>query len=490
MGCDATYMGDAQQKIVSACGQAELSAYIPVLEAACSAAQISGQPMSCDAIAGKKYAAPAADAGGGTCDAGAPKLFSYSGTATADGRSARMSFSVAGTAVTGGTLHADSVCSTNIHLNSTDVTFTGTLSGTWESPNGSIYATWAGGDYACDGTLLTPVEGYPTSGSLTISMLGSVVQLQRIISGAEPYQFAATNQQYTPPSATCSAPPAPDSGVRDSSSGSDALGPVCTKLAACCPTITDLPLLRQDCVTTLSNGMGDSGCQITWNSLTRLGYCTSDGTGGTLGTGGSLGTGGTLGTGGALGTGGTKTDGGAVPFGTGGAKTDGAIGTPGTGGVKTDGAIDVGGIVGTGGTSGSPTAEQYLLKMDSIQGVSYNPPQLTLFTLAKASTITRVMTYHYAATIGTQTPYLAFRDTTTNAIYGPWLVVGYKSFNSALGGTRTDPTNVAGPPDNYWVAYPAAVVPAGTYQVIDSVPATWAYTADLGNRGVAFVYGY
>jgi hypothetical protein len=35
-----------------------------------------------------------------------------------------------------------------------------------------------------------------------------------------------------------------------------------------------------------------------------------------------------------------------------------------------------------------------------------------------------------------------------------------------------------------------SVIPAGTYQVIDSEPATWAYTSDLGNRGVTWIYGW
>jgi hypothetical protein len=377
MNCYAAFMDNAQQKIINACGQAELDAYIPVVQAACSASVSSGTAMNCGAIAGKTYAARSPDAGG-TCDAGAPMKFTYSGTATADGRSAQLEFTIAGTAVTGGRLTASPVCSPNIHLNRTDVSFTGTLVGAWESPTGVITATWTGGDYACDGTLLTPAEGYPTSGSLAISMVGTTVSLQRIITNAEPYQFTATNQKYTPPTATCGPPPAVDSGARDSSpsdvrlqdssapevspldsridvggpydsarevspidssidvsisydgsprevspldssidvsgtydsslreaslfdssarevtpqdrvsdlggtqdstvrdSSGDALGPVCTKLAACCPTITDIPALRQDCVTTLSNGLGDTGCQITWNSLTRLGYCVAD----------------------------------------------------------------------------------------------------------------------------------------------------------------------------------------------------------------------
>jgi hypothetical protein len=273
MNCYAAFMDNAQQKIVDACGQAELDAYIPAVQNACSA---SGAAMDCSAIAEKRYAAPQSDAGGGTCDAGAPMSFSYSGTATADGRSAQLSFSINGTAVTAGSLYASAVCGSSIHLNSTNVAFNGTLSGSWESPSGVINASWTGGDYSCEGTQLTADMGYPTSGSLTISMVGGKVQLQRIISGAEPYEFLASGRTYTPPSATCSTPK-PDgstSGGSDARTSADALGPVCTKLAACCATITDIPALQSQCYTAVSNGTGDSGCQIGLNDVTRLGYCT------------------------------------------------------------------------------------------------------------------------------------------------------------------------------------------------------------------------
>jgi hypothetical protein len=262
MGCSAVNMDSAAQKISDACGQAELAAYVPVVQTACSAAKSSGVVMDCSSIAGNSYADPGT--GGGTCDAGAPMSFSYSGTATADGRAAQLSFTLSGTTVTGGKLYASAVCLSNIHLNSTNVSFGGILIGSWESPGGSINATWTGGDYACDGTHLTPDMGYPTSGSLTI----------RMISNAEPYEFSPSGRTYSPPSATCSSPK-PDGGTGGSDAlvTKDALGPICTQLAQCCPTITDLPALRSDCNTTLSNGMGESGCQITWHSLTRLGYC-------------------------------------------------------------------------------------------------------------------------------------------------------------------------------------------------------------------------
>ena len=210
--CYAAFMDNAQKKIVDACGQSELDAYIPAVQNACNASTSSGVAMDCGAIAGKTYAGtpsgtgPQSDAGGGTCDASAPMSFSYSGTATADGRAAQLSFTISGTSVTAGTLYASGTCSNNIRLTTTNVSFTGFLSGSWESPSGSISASWTGGDSVC-GTQLTSVDGYPTSGSLTIGMVGGKVQLQRIITSAEPYEFSASGAKYTPPSATCTSLP-------------------------------------------------------------------------------------------------------------------------------------------------------------------------------------------------------------------------------------------------------------------------------------------
>lgn len=147
-----------------------------------------------------------------------------------------------------------------------------------------------------------------------------------------------------------------------------------------------------------------------------------------------------------------------------------------------------GGTAGTRGTS--PQVETVLFKMESVQGVAYNPPLPTVFVLNASSYITRVMTYHYSATLGTKAQSVGFMDASTGTIYGPWSVVGYKSFNATAGVSKSDPSNVAGPPDNYWVAYPGVVVPAGTYQVVDSDSATWSYTADQGNRGLTWIWGW
>jgi hypothetical protein len=247
MNCYAAFMDNAQAKIVNACGQAELDAYIPAVQAACSANRTD---MDCDAVAGKKYADSDPDAGAGAqCDGGVAMKFSYSGTATADGRSAELEFSLSGTAVTGGRLQATAVCGSNIQLPRTDVSFTGSLSGTWESATGSIAATWTGGESSCDGTKLTAAAGYPTSGSLTIKMVGGKVQLLRAISDALPYEFTATNKTYAPSTTCADAGVAGKSGSSGSSAGtggsiggrggsSSGTGG-CAALQACCNSMTD-----------------------------------------------------------------------------------------------------------------------------------------------------------------------------------------------------------------------------------------------------------
>jgi hypothetical protein len=173
----------------------------------------------------------------------------------------------------------------------------------------------------------------------------------------------------------------------------------------------------------------------------------------------------------------------------------GAGGNTGLGGATSSGkGTVVRGSAGSQAAGGSFSAnqspEKNLLKMESVQVVSYNPPQVTTFELDRAYTITRIWTYHRASTIGNRRATIALKEIRTGGTFGPWPVVGYRTFNGTLGATQNDPGNIPGPPDDYWMAYPGVLIPPGTYQVIDSDPSTWAYTADLADRGVCWVYGY
>ncbi len=183
-GCSTATMGNAMAKVSAACTAASTSAYFPWVESACSA-----KTLDCNNL--PKFVTP------GDLSCAPPKDFSYSGTATADGRSATLDFTIKGTAVSG-KLHANNVCQPSIHLTSTDFTFTGTLAGTWEGNGSVITGNWTGGDFDCDGKIMA---GYPTAGSVTILQTGTKISLKRISNGWE-YAFTTSGQVYSPPACT------------------------------------------------------------------------------------------------------------------------------------------------------------------------------------------------------------------------------------------------------------------------------------------------
>ncbi|MBU1174524.1 MAG: carboxypeptidase-like regulatory domain-containing protein [Alphaproteobacteria bacterium] len=72
----------------------------------------------------------------------------YDGEAAGDGRRARLDLSFDGNVVTG-TMWIQSVCEQNIHLGGADLNLRATLSGVWESKEGSIDGTWEGTEHFC-----------------------------------------------------------------------------------------------------------------------------------------------------------------------------------------------------------------------------------------------------------------------------------------------------------------------------------------------------
>ncbi len=194
-GCSTATMGNATAKVSTACSSASTSAFFPWVENACVA-----KTMDCNSL--PKFVTP------GDQSCALPKTFSYAGTATADGRAAQLDLTFKGTTVTG-KLHADNVCQPDIHLTSTDITFNATLAGTWEGNGSVIIGSWTGGDYDCDGKI---VSSYPTSGMVTILQSGTKISLKRISNGWN-YAFSASGQVYNPP--PCSA----DASSGDASQG-------------------------------------------------------------------------------------------------------------------------------------------------------------------------------------------------------------------------------------------------------------------------------
>lgn len=107
-------------------------------------------------------------------------------------------------------------------------------------------------------------------------------------------------------------------------------------------------------------------------------------------------------------------------------------------------------------------------------GVVNQPRATTTFTVASATTITGVQTYHWNAGRG-KTPGTIKLTASDGKTYGPWQATG----SDGQGGVKSA----------FWQAYPQASIPAGTYTIVDSDPATWSNNVQSGYRGFALVQG-
>ncbi|MFB3764719.1 MAG: hypothetical protein ACE14P_05660 [Methanotrichaceae archaeon] len=109
-------------------------------------------------------------------------------------------------------------------------------------------------------------------------------------------------------------------------------------------------------------------------------------------------------------------------------------------------------------------------------GVDNDPPNPTVFTLDAPYVITKIGTYHWNNGAGA-TPGTIGLKGKDGTIYGPWHATG----EPGQGGVQ----------DAYWIAsIPDGLdLTAGTYEVIDSDPLTWAYNSESENCGVVSVIG-
>lgn len=123
-----------------------------------------------------------------------------------------------------------------------------------------------------------------------------------------------------------------------------------------------------------------------------------------------------------------------------------------------------------------------LLDQMSIQGVSNDPPVKTILTLSGSAHITKMLTYHWNYGSGDTPGTLSLKDTVSGTVYGPWTAQGNNT------GSLT--TATSSPPYLYWFVQPNADIPAGAYELVDSQPSTWAYTPDMGNKGLSIIYGW
>ena len=124
------------------------------------------------------------------------------------------------------------------------------------------------------------------------------------------------------------------------------------------------------------------------------------------------------------------------------------------------------------GTSEGTTAPK-LGEIGSIQGVSNGPRAPTVLKLP-AARITAIMTYHWNNATGAAPGTIGLRSA-DGTLYGPFRTTG----SPGQGGV----------PNAYWTAVINYRIPAGTYTVVDSSPATWAWASDTGGRGMVTVWG-
>ncbi len=127
------------------------------------------------------------------------------------------------------------------------------------------------------------------------------------------------------------------------------------------------------------------------------------------------------------------------------------------------------------GQDAAPAKSAVLFDNGNIAGVSNGPSQPTRFSLNATHVITLIQDYHWNNARGATPGTIALRDA-EGRIYGPWQSVG----SPGQGGV----------PNAYWTAHPGEILPAGSYTVIDSHPASWSRNGGSQQRGFTRVEGY
>jgi hypothetical protein len=119
---------------------------------------------------------------------------------------------------------------------------------------------------------------------------------------------------------------------------------------------------------------------------------------------------------------------------------------------------------------------QRLFTLNNPHAVQNHPVRETVMTLSTSAVLTKIVTYHWNNGAGTSAPGTILLRSQSGKVFGPWQAEG----EPGQGGV----------PNAYWVCYPNLSVPAGTYRVIDSDPATWSQNAVSGHAGMSWAEGY
>jgi len=125
------------------------------------------------------------------------------------------------------------------------------------------------------------------------------------------------------------------------------------------------------------------------------------------------------------------------------------------------------------GSAGKPLDEPVkVLDTMNVAGVYNRPTAPTTFSVNRPHLVTFISTYHWNNARGAAGGTIALQGS-DGKTYGPWKV----STRPGQGGA----------PNAYWEVSPNIVIPAGTYTIIDSDPATWSQNQQSGGRGMAEV---
>jgi hypothetical protein len=118
--------------------------------------------------------------------------------------------------------------------------------------------------------------------------------------------------------------------------------------------------------------------------------------------------------------------------------------------------------------------ESTLLEVSDRAGKLKGGASEPTFTIDAPYLVTIIETFHWNGGRGA-TPGTIRLLTEGGDVMGPWQATG-----------RPGPGDVA---DAYWVVEPGVVLPAGTYRIVDSEPATWTHSSWTKGLGYAEVRG-
>lgn len=111
----------------------------------------------------------------------------------------------------------------------------------------------------------------------------------------------------------------------------------------------------------------------------------------------------------------------------------------------------------------------------NIYAVRNQPTRPTTFTLSRPIHLTKMLTYHWNDGRGAPAGSIGLRDS-NGETYGPWEAIGQPG--------------QGGVPSAYWIVEGDLELPAGTYTVLDSDPATWSQNAGSRGAGMVIIEGY